>query len=114
MHELAVTQQILDMALEKARENRASEIQSINLVVGDLTSIIDDSVQFYFDILSKNTMAEKARLSIQRVPVELRCRSCRRSYIAPDQHWHCPQCQSLDLEITRGNEFYLDSIEIPE
>jgi hydrogenase nickel incorporation protein HypA/HybF len=112
MHELAVTQQILDIALAKARENGASEIQLIQLVIGDMTSIIDDSVQFYFDILSKNTIASKARLDIQRVPVELRCRNCRTAFTPSVHPWQCPRCQSWNFEIISGNEFYVASLDL--
>jgi hydrogenase nickel incorporation protein HypA/HybF len=112
MHELPVTQQILDIALKTARENQASEILAINLVIGDLTSFIDDSIQFYFDFLSKNTIAEKARLKIKRIPVELCCRNCRTIFTPQTQLWECPNCRGLDMEILKGQEFYLDSIDI--
>jgi hydrogenase nickel incorporation protein HypA/HybF len=113
MHEMAVTQEILKIALEKARENQASEIQAVNLVIGDLTSFIDDSVQFYFTILSKNTPAEKAVLHINRITAEMRCRECQMIFTPTAQPWQCPQCHSLDFEIIRGQELYIDSIEIP-
>ena len=58
MHELAVTEGILALALETAQRAGARRISGIDLVVGDVSSIVDDSVQFYFDVLSRNTPAE--------------------------------------------------------
>jgi hydrogenase nickel incorporation protein HypA/HybF len=112
MHELAVTRQILDISISKARENQASKISFINLVIGDLSSFVDDCIQFNFQILARDTMAEKAKLFIQRVPVELVCKSCSCSFTPHSQPWRCPQCQGMDFDITKGNEFYLDSIEV--
>jgi hydrogenase nickel incorporation protein HypA/HybF len=49
MHELSVTQGVLDVVLERAKEANCGKITAINLVVGDMASIVDDCVQFYFD-----------------------------------------------------------------
>lgn len=84
MHELSVTQVVLDIALEKAREARASRITAINLVIGEMSSIIDDCVQFYFDFLSKDIIASNAKLSFTRIPMQVRCRGCRFSF-SPDK-----------------------------
>ncbi|MEM5770191.1 MAG: hydrogenase maturation nickel metallochaperone HypA, partial [Bacillota bacterium] len=54
MHEMAVTKNILDIALESAREADNARVMEINLVIGELSSVVDDSVQFYFDALSKD------------------------------------------------------------
>ena len=112
MHELSVTQGILDIALEKAREARASRITTINLVIGELSSIVDDCVQFYFDFLSKESIASDAKLSFTRIPMQVRCRGCRFSFSPDKSAWSCPQCGKWDAEITAGQEFYIDSIEV--
>ena len=60
MHELAVTQSILDIALRHAERVGAQRILSINLVIGELTGFVDDSIQFYFGFnLGKKQQAAK-------------------------------------------------------
>ena len=112
MHELSVTQNILDIAEGKAKEANASSVRQINLVIGDMSSVVDDSVQFYFDLLSKGTIAEGAQLHFKRIPVTLRCRNCSHEYIVEKENWQCSKCQAMDPEIMAGKEFYLDSIEV--
>lgn len=113
MHELAITQRILEIALEHASQAGAQRITAIHLVVGDLSSIVDDSVQFYFDHLSPGTMAAGARLVFNRVPGRFRCRACSREFTAQrGLDWRCPACGGWGVEILQGREFAIDSIEV--
>jgi hypothetical protein len=57
MHELPVTESILDIAVKHARQANAQRIADIYLVIGQLSSIVDDSIQFYWDIIAKDTLA---------------------------------------------------------
>ena len=76
MHELAVTQSILELALKNANQAHATEVTDINLVIGKLSSIVDDSVQFYWELIAKDTICEKAILHFERIPAKLRCQDC--------------------------------------
>ena len=80
MHELPITEGILKIATDAAGGRR---ITSIHLVVGELSSIVDDSVQFYFDMLSKGTVAEGAALDFERRPATMVCRGLRRKLRSP-------------------------------
>ncbi len=113
MHELAITTSILDIALRHAGE--ASRITDVHLVIGELSSMIDDSVQFYWDIISQNTIAEGAALHFRRVAAELSCDLCGRRYGLREQpDLACPDCGSTRISVVCGEEFYLDSIEVEE
>ncbi len=112
MHELGVTQNILQIALEHAQKAEAKRIRSINLVVGGLSGIIDASVQFYFDFVSKDTIAEGAKQFFKQVPVRFRCRKCGKDFEFQGENWACPDCQAPGPEILTGREFFMESIEV--
>ena len=112
MHELSITESILSIALGAAGGRR---IKVINLVIGDLSSFVDESVQFYFDMLSKGTLADSAMLHFERVPASATCRDCGSTFgvkapLIPE----CPQCGSVRLAITGGRELRVESIEVED
>jgi hydrogenase nickel incorporation protein HypA/HybF len=115
MHELPVTQAILDTALNAAQQAGARRILAIDLVVGELSGIVDDSVQFYFDILSQGTLAQGAMLRFQRQPAQARCLDCGHSYpAAPPLAPFCPACGGARVQVSGGRQFFLESIEIDD
>jgi len=112
MHELSVTQNVLNIALEHAAKAGARRILQIDLVIGELSSIVDDSVQFYFDIISRGTMAEGARLVFHRIPATFRCRRCGETFPLEGPEPACPRCGNDSMEPIAGTEFYVESIEV--
>jgi hydrogenase nickel incorporation protein HypA/HybF len=112
MHELAVTQSLLDIALRHAAQAGAVRVTDLNLVIGQLSSIVDDSVQFYWDTLCQGTLCQGAQLHFERVPVELQCRDCGTTYGLAGSLTRCPRCRSTRARVTAGEEFHLESIQI--
>lgn len=112
MHELAITENILNIAVDHAQQADAARVTDLYLVIGQLSSIVDDSVQFYWDIISKGTLCAGAQLHFERIPATLRCRDCQQTYILARELTACPHCDSVRVEVLTGEEFRLDSIEI--
>ena len=109
MHELSVTHNILDVALRHAGDKR---ITNIYLVIGQLSSFVDESIQFYWSIISKDTLAENAQLSFQRLPAIMRCEDCGERYQLAGDDFACPACGSLAVQLVSGDEFYIDAIDV--
>jgi hydrogenase nickel incorporation protein HypA/HybF len=112
MHEYSITESILALALEKAGEAKASKITRINLVIGELSGVVGECVQFYFDFLSKDTIASGAGLSFESTPTKLRCRHCETVFSPNNHDWCCPDCHEAGVEIISGRECYMESIEV--
>jgi hydrogenase nickel incorporation protein HypA/HybF len=112
MHELGVTENIVNIALAKAGEAQASKVIQINIVIGELSGFVPDCIQFYFDSLSKDTIAQGAVLHFELAPTQLRCRECSTVFQPQDTLWTCPTCQGQSVEISKGRELYIESIEV--
>ncbi len=114
MHELSVTQNIVEIVNRHAEQAGASRVARIHLVIGDLSSIVDDSVQFYFDYLSEGTLCAGATLVFRRVDVKLECGNCGESWQPEGADWRCPACGVAQAQVTEGREFFVDSIEVED
>jgi len=114
MHEMAITEQLLTTALRHAQQAGAARITRLNLVVGQLSSVVDDSVQFYWDFVAKGTIAEGALLSFRRVPASLACRECGAGFPIDRFEGRCPSCGGEQVGVVSGDEFHLESIEVEE
>ena len=112
MHELAVTESILKIAVQHATQANAVRVTSLYLVIGQLSSIVDDSVQFYWDMLSEGTLCEGARLHFERRPAMLKCLDCDQTYALSGELTDCPNCHSVHIKVMTGEEFFVESIEI--
>ena len=113
MHELSITEQIVEIAIRHGEKNAAEKITDLYLVIGELSSVIDDSVQFYWDLMTEDTICAGATLHFQRIPANFLCQECGKEYQMVDGELApCPFCQSTKMEILQGKEFHLDSINI--
>lgn len=112
MHELSVASAVLDTALRHAEDRR---VLVVSLRIGHLRQVIPDSLAFYFEIVSRDTPAEGARLEQVVVPARLRCGGCEREWDmegTPD--FRCPRCAVSEVAVVSGNELEVESIEIEE
>jgi len=103
---------VLDIALRHAEDAGAQRITDLYLVIGDLSSIVDDSIQFYWDIISRGTLAEGATLHFDRVPTKMYCFECGKTYLPEKGTLACPHCGSTLVQVAGGDEFRLESIEV--
>lgn len=112
MHELSITESLLRTACEYAEKNQAKRVTTLNLVIGELSGVIDESVQFYWDMISENTMCEKALLKFEKKKAVMYCADCETNFEMDGELIPCPKCGSMNLKVLSGREFLLDSIEI--
>ena len=121
MHEASITQAMLDLALEHAKGQRITDVY---LRVGRMSFIVPESVEFYFEYLSQDTVAEGARLHFEAAPLEMTCLDCGRQADLSD--WADEQsrvimvqtlaqgcqCGSKNLRVTGGTGFNMVSLEV--
>ena len=112
MHELAVTQSILNIALDSAQKAGAKKVNKIKIAAGEMTGYVPACVQDYFDIISKDTIAEKAELEFVKVPAAAKCLDCGKETRLTDFKFICEHCGSQNLKLIHGREFLVESIDI--
>jgi len=112
MHELAVTESLLNLALRHAHQAEARRVADLHLGVGQLLSLVGDSVQFYWDIIGQDALCEGAGLHFRRVPAALLHLECQHAYMLPGGFTACPQGGSDRVRAKAGEEFRLESTDI--
>ncbi|NPV91903.1 MAG: hydrogenase maturation nickel metallochaperone HypA [Firmicutes bacterium] len=113
MHELSIMKNILEIVLDHGQQAGAEKISRINLNVGAFTDIVPRWAQGYFDMIAKDTIAEKAEIHIDTLPAVIKCRSCGSEAQVDIAHLHmeCGSCQSKQVELISGRELRIESIE---
>jgi hydrogenase nickel incorporation protein HypA/HybF len=80
--------------------------------IGPLSGVVPEALEFAFEVVARGTMAEAARLEIERVPIVCHCAACAREFEAADMLCECPECHQPSSEIRRGREMHLMSVEV--
>lgn len=111
MHEVAIAQNLLDIACQSAKENDLRKIDKISVVAGELNAIVLDALQFAFQVISQNTIAEGASLEYRQIPALVKCESCNKEFHWKESGYFCPYCFQLSNQLIQGNELYVDYIE---
>jgi len=114
MHELPVTHSILNVVLKHAQTNHVKKIHSITLRIGKLSDLEDEWLQRYFDYISKGSVAEGAKLKIERTPVVVKCDSCGNTFevdVKKPEEISCPACSEKGFSLVSGREYHIVSME---
>jgi hydrogenase nickel incorporation protein HypA/HybF len=111
MHEMGITQSILAASFDAATNAGMTRITEIRISVGDLTETMDFALEFAFEALTPETMAEGATLVITKVPAKSRCNECGLEYEHDRFQMLCPTCGSMSVELLQGRELSITSIE---
>ena len=112
MHELGITQSIIEIAEDHARAQNAVKVNSVTVEIGGLSGIIPDAVEFCFEACSKDTLLEGAKLIIDFIPGRARCISCTWEDTIEQLTYVCPECDNLALERLQGEELRVKELEI--
>lgn len=111
MHEMSIAQSALDIILQESQNHKVNRVISVALKVGELSAVETKSLRFCFELLTKGTLAEGARLDIERVEVTCRCQDCGSNFTVQDLMFSCPSCKSNRVEMLSGRELSIESFE---
>jgi hydrogenase nickel incorporation protein HypA/HybF len=109
---MALTEKILNIIIHEAEAHHAKKIKKIEMVLGDLSGVVSDSMEMYFELISKGTMAEGATLEFTREKARLYCNQCQTEYIKEPGDFLCPICGNLGRFTDVGRECIVKNIEV--
>jgi len=115
MHELSIVESVVDAVTETAARYPGARVKSVKLRVGVLAAVVQESLEFCWELATEGTALFGAALIVNAVPIVLHCAACRRdSEIDGVQSFRCPNCGELTGELRQGRELEVESIEIEE
>ena len=112
MHELSLTQQIVRIVCDAAKQEHALRVLKVNLAVGEDSGIMPDCVQTYYDLLAKGTVAEGAILNATTVRTTLFCEACQKEFERARFSFSCPVCGAEGSHTGKGSDCFVESIEL--
>lgn len=110
MHELSLCHAIAGVVRPHIADKH---VEVVRVQVGMLRQVVPDSLTFCWSLIREHESMPDAQLEIEMVPAEVACRSCgQRSQITSRWSVCCPECNSGDVEVVRGNEFQVTSLDV--
>ncbi len=115
MHEMGIAEGILSSSLDAARDAGATRITTVNVTIGRLTEVMEDALQFAWEAITPETIAQDAVLQVTFVEPRSICADCGTEF----DHGRydgarCPACQGYVVRLLQGRELKIDSIDIDE
>jgi hydrogenase nickel incorporation protein HypA/HybF len=112
MHEMALTQSIVEIVSEEARRHGCDKVRVVRLLIGALANVEPGALRFCFDAVSRDTIAEGATLDIVRAPGEGWCLDCGKAVALEERFGACPECGERHVQMTSGDDLRVLELEV--
>jgi len=113
MHEVSIARSLLDIVTENCKKNGYKGIESIRVKIGRASAVVPDALFFAFDAMKIGTAAEKARLTIEEIPVGGFCSDCSSDFTVEEAYvLSCPGCGGSSFRIESGRELDIYEMEV--
>ena len=109
MHELSITQSVVEICRQNSAGRRVSEVV---LEIGALSGVVPEAVEFCFAACARGTLLEGATLTIDRIPGQGRCGGCGAVFPVSAYFDPCPHCGGYGVAITAGEELRVKELEV--
>lgn len=110
MHELSLCEAIASLVKTHAD---GRHVDVVRVRVGALRQVVPESLSFCWTLVRDSEEMPDAELELECVTAEVRCSACgRQSEITSAWSIWCPLCDSFDVEVLRGNEFLVTSLDV--
>jgi len=114
MHEMSIALNILDIVEKELKKADGKKIERLNLVVGKLSGVVVESLQFALEASRNSSAIADAEIIIDEVAATMKCMNCDFEFKADDFYTICPKCNSFKHQIMTGKELFIKSLTIQQ
>ena len=111
MHELSIAESVVQVA---SRHAAGRPVSKVTVKVGHLRQVVPSALEFAFELVAEGTAVAGAELELEEVPAAGICRDCGVESVLDGFPLVCRRCDGLDMQVTRGEELLVDSLEIED
>ncbi len=112
MHELSICRRIMDIVLEHVAAHPCIRVKKVVLEIGQLVAVEQSALIQSFQLLTKGTIAENAKLEINDMAGQGVCESCGKTVHLSQYYDACSACGSYSLTVIQGEVLRVQSMEV--
>ena len=114
MHEYSIVEGVIDSVIPAAEKAGADRIVCVRLRVGDMTEVVQESLDFMWGICceQRGPMVEGCRLEVEYVYPRSACLKCGHEFEHDRFHLKCPECGSASTMLLSGRELEIASMDV--
>jgi len=112
MHEMSLAEGMLQIIEDNARNGGYGRVKTVWLEIGQLAGVEVEAMKFCFDAVTRDSLAEGARLEIIATEGEGRCPACHKTVRLAERYDPCPACGGCPVEVTGGTEMRIRELEV--
>jgi hydrogenase nickel incorporation protein HypA/HybF len=112
MHEMSLAEGVLQLMEDSAVSQGFSRVKTVWLEIGQLAGVEKEALRFCFDVVTRDSLANEARLEIVDLPGQGWCMQCACTVAVEVLYGACPQCGSHQIQVTGGDEMRVKELEV--
>ncbi len=112
MHELALSESVLQIVLEHAKICNIRRVKTVRLEIGTLSCVDSEALRFCFDVVTRGTPADGATLDIVTQAGEAWCWDCSATVALAERAAPCPRCGGYRLAVQAGEAMRVIELEV--
>ena len=109
---MSIAMSMIEMVREEMQKCDAKTLRSVRLNIGQMAAIVPDSLSFCFEVITKGTEMEGARLMMDVIPLKGYCNTCESEFEIKDYVFACPSCGDTNIKTISGQDLAIVEIEV--
>lgn len=115
MHELGIVFHIIDSLEEVGKENDLTQIESVTMEVGEVSTVIPEYLTDCWNwAVKKKPLLQHCEMIVETIHAVTHCDGCGRDYGTVEHGRTCPHCGSEKTWLITGNEINIKEIAVRE